>query len=245
MTSPDPSSDSPQAALAGCARYAVYAAPPADSPLGAFGAAWLGWSAEASAPVARLEIAGLPEPLAALTVNAARYGFHGTVKAPHHLADGATPEALFDALAAFAAARPQIPLPPLALAIDHGFVALRLSRPSAELNALAMDVVETLDAFRAPPSDAELAKRRAAGLTPRQDANLLRWGYPYVGPDFHFHLTLTKRLSPDAAAAVCAALAEPLAPILAEPWTLGDLALFGDPGAGGHFKLLARAALNG
>ena len=31
-----------------------------------------------------------------------------------------------------------------------------------------------------PPSEAELARRRAAGLTPRQDELLMRWGYPYV-----------------------------------------------------------------
>ena len=39
-------------------------------------------------------------------------------------------------------------------------------------------MVRDLDAFRAPPSEAEVARRRAAGLTPAQDAHLLRWGYP-------------------------------------------------------------------
>ena len=33
-----------------------------------------------------------------------------------------------------------------------------------------------------------------AGSPPRQDANLLRWGYPYVLEDFRFHMTLTERL---------------------------------------------------
>ena len=41
-----------------------------------------------------------------------------------------------------------------------------------------------LDAFRAPPDDAELARRRKAGLTERQDALLMQWGYPYVFEEF-------------------------------------------------------------
>ena len=49
--------------------------------------------------------------------------------------------------------------------------------------------------FRAPTSDAELARRRRAKLTPQQDAMLVRWGYPYVFDTWFFHMTLTRRLN--------------------------------------------------
>ena len=35
----------------------------------------------------------------------------------------------------------------------------------------------------------------APNLTPRQDAMLVRWGYPYVFDTWFFHMTLTRRLS--------------------------------------------------
>lgn len=62
---------------------------------------------------------------------------------------------------------------------------------------MAARFVCALDAFRAPPSHAELAKRRRRPLTPRQDQNLMAWGYPYVLEDFRFHMTLTGRLTKD------------------------------------------------
>jgi hypothetical protein len=42
----------PRATSRATPRYAVYYAPPADSPLAALGAAWLGWDAEAGVEVA-------------------------------------------------------------------------------------------------------------------------------------------------------------------------------------------------
>ncbi len=42
-----------------------------------------------------------------------------------------------------------------------------------------------------PLTDAELARRRRAALTPEQDALLQAWGYPYVLEHFRFHLSLT------------------------------------------------------
>ena len=86
-------------------------------------------------------------------------------------------------------------LPPLAVSDVFGFLALRETAPCPPLQALADACVEHLDPFRAPPSDAELARRRRANLTPRQDAMLVRWGYPYVFDTWFFHMTLTRRLT--------------------------------------------------
>ncbi len=52
--------------------------------------------------------------------------------------------------------------------------------PAPALDALAAACTRSLDRFRAPhrtqPDAVVLAPRRARGLTPRQEANLTRWG---------------------------------------------------------------------
>ena len=52
----------------------------------------------------------------------------------------------------------------------------------------------SLDAFREPLTKEELAIRRSKGLTPSQDKNLIKWGYPYVFSEFRFHMTLTAKI---------------------------------------------------
>jgi hypothetical protein len=82
-----------------------------------------------------------------------------------------------------------------------GFVALTQQRRSGELEVLEESSVRAFDIFRAPLSDAELSKRSPATLSERRLTNLLELGYPYVGQDFRFHMTLTGRLDEPAAAA--------------------------------------------
>jgi hypothetical protein len=65
---------------------------------------------------------------------------------------------------------------------------------SAELEGLAADCVLQFDAFRAPMTDEDRARRNPSRLTPRQRGYLDRWGYPYVFEEFRFHMTLTGRL---------------------------------------------------
>ena len=77
------------------------------------------------------------------------------------------------------------------MSILAGFLALTPSEPFEELDRLAADCVAAFDRFRAPAAEAELARRRRTGLSLRQEALLLRWGYPYVMDAFRFHLTLT------------------------------------------------------
>ena len=76
---------------------------------------------------------------------------------------------------------------------------------------LAQACVETFEPFRAPLAEEELARRRAVPLSARQEANLERWGYPYVAEDFRFHMTLTARLFGAELSAVEAALAPAVA----------------------------------
>lgn len=224
----------------GYRRYAIYAAP--EGMLGGFGAAWLGWDAEAGAEVTHPEIDGLPRPVAELTETPRKYGFHGTLKPPFRLAEGRSGSDLDAVLAAFAAERPPVGPIPLALTRIGPFLALTPRDPAPALDALAAATVRNLDRFRAPPAPEELSRRRAGGLTPTQESLLARWGYPYVMEEFRFHLTLTGRLATKEAELTEAALAKPLTPLLEGAYRIDNLALFGE-GDDGRFRLLRRHAM--
>lgn len=230
--------------LDGYRRYAIYWAPECDSPLARFGAAWLGWDPERGEAAAPAKVVGLPHPREQLVARPARYGFHATLKNPFRLA---APDAgeLDRALADFACRVGPVIVPPLSLDAELGFLALRPSRPSPQLDALAAACVREFHHLAAPPSAEELARRTAKGLSPAEEANLDRWGYPYVMKQFRFHLTLTGPLEPEMALAALAALSPAVAPLTREPVALRSLALFGDPGDGGRFRLLRRHALTG
>lgn len=224
-------------------RHAIYFAP-APGPLARFGAEWLG--RDAATDAAAGPPAGLPPLLsarrAAITAEPRRYGFHATLKAPFRLARGATVADLDAATAALAAERTAFALP-LRVAALGRFVALVPDGDAAEADALAAACVTGLDGFRAPPSETELARRRAAGLDAAGEAHLLRWGYPYVLDRFRLHLTLTGPLDDDGAA-IRAALAGTLAPVLATPMAVGDVCRFSE-GADGRFRLVRRFPLGG
>jgi hypothetical protein len=136
-------------------RVAIYWAPRLDDALHALGSAWLGRDAETGATLPQPGLPGLD--ITALTADARIYGLHGTLKAPFRLrTDWA---ALHDAAMALAARTRPFALPPLRLAEHHGFLALLESEPSAELRALCDACVTELDAHRAPPTEAEIARR--------------------------------------------------------------------------------------
>ncbi|GIL37991.1 DUF1045 domain-containing protein [Roseiterribacter gracilis] len=169
-------------------RFAIYVVPHADSPLGRIGHGLL---AADEAPSLGLDASWY----AARSVDARRYGFHATLKSPFRLQGDY--DALEAAIAALAARHAPIRDVQLSLSELHGFLALRPAAPSLALDALAAACVRDLDRFRRPADAAELEKRRAAGLTARQEENLQRYGYPYVLDDFRFHLTLSDRLPDD------------------------------------------------
>ncbi len=220
-------------------RYAVYYAPP-EGPLARFGAEWLGWDAAAGHPAAQPEIPGLD--MASLTEAPRKYGFHGTLKPPFRLAEGCDAAGLAQALGDLCARLAPVALDGLHLARIGRFLALVPEGETQPLAALAARVVEELDSFRALPGTNELARRRGAGLTPRQDALLLRWGYPYVMEEFRFHLTLTGPLDEATAARAEAVLAERLAGLVPRPFRIDALCLFGEA-EDGRFHLIRRVPL--
>lgn len=217
-------------------RYAIYWAPPAESALSRYGASWLGRDAESGNPVSPL----LAESDQALVAEPRRYGLHATLKPPFALAAGNRVEALEAALADFAAARPAVRLGRLQVTNLKGFLALCTPARVPALHDLADSCVREFDVFRAPSSEAELAKRRKAGLSPAQEAHLTRWGYPYVFDQFTLHVTFTQRLDDATRARLQARMEEDLKEILAEDFAVTDLALFEEPAPGAPFMLRRR-----
>ncbi|UWQ80084.1 DUF1045 domain-containing protein [Leisingera sp. S132] len=223
-------------------RYAIYYAPPADAEWSRFAASWLGWDIKTGKRLPHPDMAGLD--IDAITEVPRKYGLHATLKPPMRLAEGQTQAALEIACEAFAASQKPVSFDGLHLARLGRFLALRPTGDQSSVNTLAANCVTELDRFRAPLSTADLDRRRAAGLAPEQEENLMRWGYPYVLSQFRFHITLTGKLPKPELPAVEAALNKRLIPLLPAPLVIGDIALTGEA-PDGRFHLIHRYALSG
>ncbi len=222
-------------------RVAVYYAPPPEDSLFPLSAAWLGRDPESGAAVRQPNIPCLDE----VTTEPRHYGFHATLKPPMGLRPGTGWDALVNAAAELAAGIAPFALPPMAVADVHGFLALRETEPSPELQALADVCVAWFDEFRAASTEAELARRRRARLSAAQDTMLRRWGYPYVFGTWFFHMTLTRRLTTEEKARYRPAAERHFAPALAEPRLVSDICLFTQAEPEHPFLLAARLPLRG
>jgi len=222
-------------------RAALYWVPTRHSPLFAAGSAWLGRDAETGQPIVQPEIPMFPN-LAEATAGARRYGFHATLRPPMHLCTSL--QALRATAAAIAARHAPFILPPLQITGLDGFLAITETARCEPLHALADDCVLATDPHRAPPSAAEQARRRAAGLTAEQEDMLSAHGYPYALKTWFFHLTLTRRLNSAEARLLRPAAEGVFAAALREPCRVEDIALCVEEGAG-DFRLAERFALLG
>lgn len=227
------------------ARYAIYYAPGPEEALHARASAWLGRDAITGEALARPEVPALSDlDLDALTADPRHYGFHATLKAPFELAPEKTEGDLLDAFHAFAAGEP-------AFAADvtpqglSAFIAFRLTGPSPAMQALHEGCVRAFEAYRAPLSEADLARRRKAGLSPVQDERLVAFGYPYIFEDFRFHMTLTGAVRDEALRSrITAALVEHFAAV-SGVHHVDRLSLFKQETRGADFHVLAQTALAG
>jgi putative phosphonate metabolism protein len=223
------------------ARVAVYYAPRPDDPLFVQGTTWLGRNPENGAVVTQPDVAGIAE----VTAEPRVYGFHATLKPPMRLHPGRRWEDVVLAARALAERIVPFDLPALSVQDLAGFVALRECVASAPLQALADACVEYLDPFRAPSSDAELARRRRADLTPRQDEMLLRWGYPYVFDDWVFHMTLTRKLSAAEKLVLMPTAEAHFTAATRVPRRVNDICLFVQPAPRTQFIMKQRLLLRG
>jgi hypothetical protein len=227
------------------ARYGIYFAPRPTTALWSKASAWLGRDADTGRALERPALPGLDDlDLDAITADPRSYGFHATLKAPFELAPGcleddliAETRRLSAGIDAFSAPIAPAPLGP--------FLAFQIQGHSPEMHALHGLCVCALDAFRAPLSEYDLARRRKAELTPEQDARLLKWGYPYVYDDFRFHMTLTGRIADDAVRArVLSALQKYFAPET-RLMPFDGVAVFRQPDRASPFTILARFDFGG
>ena len=228
------------------ARYGIYWLPdPGAAPWARRATDWLGWDALAGTRCGPHDaLPDLPLPWAEITAMPRRYGLHATLKPPFHLAPDRDEPTLRHACAVLAKGLTPVALPGLRLTRLGRFLALTLPGATDAVNALAAACVTRLDDFRAPAGADELARRRAAGLSPDEDANLVRWGYPYVLDRFRFHVTLTGRLTREDADAVAGMLEDWLMPLVPGVARIDDIALVGED-ADGHLHLVERFPLRG
>ena len=220
------------------ARFAIYYVPP-EGPLATFGATWLGWDVVSGRDVFQFDLTGLGD----ITMTPRKYGFHGTLKPPFRLAEGQTVAALETAVAALAAGQKPAICDGLELSKLGGFLALTPRGDVGDLQRVAAACVQDIDTFRSPASEAELARRRKAGLSERQDALLTAWGYPYVLEEFRFHLTLSGLL-PEEDVAGWADRVQTHLPDLPAPFVVDQIALCGER-EDGRFELIHRYMLTG
>lgn len=217
-------------------RYALYFAPPPGD-FAAAASAWMGRDTTTGATFPPLH----PD-LPALSASARRYGFHGTLKPPFHLAQGVNEEALLAGIEVVGAALRPASVPGMQVASLGGFLALVPKGENAGFDTLVGQIVTRLDAFRAPLTPADRARRNPDTLTARQRELLDTWGYPYVLDEFRFHLTLTERLTPDQEAFLRPLAEDHFAPFLTQPLVLDTVAVFAED-AQGMFKQRHRIRL--
>jgi hypothetical protein len=223
------------------ARVGIYYCPSEDDPLFVAGAAWLGRNPASDAAVVQPPLSDMD----GITAEARVYGFHATLKPPMRLPNGRSWEQLVAAAHELASRIAPFELPLLQVMNLHGFLALRETSFCPPLQALADICVEQLDRFRAPPSDAELARRRRTGLTDAQEAMLVRFGYPYVLQTWFFHMTLTRRLSIEEHEFWRREVERFFDAALKKPQILTDICLFTQTSTGTPFTIAERIRLRG
>jgi putative phosphonate metabolism protein len=224
------------------ARFAIYYAPARASGWWDAGSAWLARDAESGAALDPQGAPQLSQPLAQLTTSPRRYGWHGTLVAPFHLADDVAVADLLDMAERWAQQQRPFALDVEAATLGD-FVALRPATPSDDerMRALAADALRTFTPLRVKPSAADIAKRMEGPLTKRQRELLVEWGYPYVLDEFRFHMTLSNSL---ANAADRTAIVEWWHREVQRlgPLTIDGAAIFVEPEPGGPFMLWQRLA---
>lgn len=236
MTSRNPS---PAAAH----RYAVYFAPNPGTLAWLAGSHWLGRCAALLQPMQQLDIHGVAsDELARLTAAPRRYGWHATLKAPFALGPGVDWLTLHHAVQTLASTLRPFSMPPMQVQRIDDFLALvpMASHPAnADIAAAAAACATQLQPMAAPLSEGDLVRRRAAGLTPRQDELLQQWGYPFVLEEFRFHMSLTGSLA-GANDEVVELVQDAAEQFFADlpPLRFTSLALFAEPTPGADFVLL-------
>jgi hypothetical protein len=224
------------------ARYAIYYAPRQDDPLMVQAGHWLGRDAFTGENLVRPIVADLEDlDLEALTASPRHYGFHATLKAPFELGADQSEDNLIAGLSDFCTQYKSFEAGIGPQELSH-FIAFRLGGDTGAMLALHEACVRAFEPFRAPLSDADIARRRKAPLSAIQDERLLEFGYPYIFEDFRFHMTLTGAVKdPALRARIVAALQQHFSAFIG-PHTFWGLSLFKQDSRDEPFKIISQAA---
>jgi hypothetical protein len=183
------------------------------------------------------------ETFVRITADPRRYGFHATLKAPFRLAPGRTLASLVAALEERFSAEAAFDLPQLEPRLLDTFLALVPSQPTPDADRIAEACVRAFDAWRAPLTERESARRLAAGLDERGQELLAQWGYPSVLDRFRLHFSLSGAL--DASMMACTPrlldAVHACMPRTALPFDA--VCLFEERAPGADFQLIERIAL--
>jgi len=226
-------------------RYAIYFVPAADSKLYRYGSSVLGYDCYRGAAVPFPD--GFVDDAVnwnELTASPRRYGFHATLKAPFHLSPSATERQLVSALQSFAGLGHAIVRFAPTVRLLDGFFAVVPLRAEPALDDFAATCTTLFDAYRAPMSPQERARRVALGLSQSQIENLDRYGYPYTLSEFRFHMTLTGTVPPRRRKAILAILLNGLRRLRVEQAIAVDrLALVKQETPDAPFRILSETRL--
>jgi putative phosphonate metabolism protein len=227
-------------------RYALYYAPEPHTALWQFGSAVLAYDAASVQALTTPDFAGtFADRWMELTHEPRKYGFHATLKAPFRLHGDFDEERLVLAMHDFARVTKKASIEGLAVGSIGPFIALKPVGDDRALNQLAARIVDHFDAFRAPLSDDERARRLKSPLTGRQMTYLEHYGYPYVHEEFRFHMTLTHSLHVDDRDAMRALLDEAYRSSVSEPVRAIDrICLYKQDAPDMRFRIIADATLS-
>jgi len=226
-------------------RYAIYFVPAVDSKLYRYGSATLGYDCYSGTAVDFPgELGGDAVNWNELTAAPRRYGFHATLKAPFYLSPACTEGQLANALRNFAGLGHAVHSFAPTVRLLNDFFAVVPLKEAAALDALAASCTTIFDAYRAPMSPRERARRIALGLSQSQIQNLDRWGFPYVLTEFRFHMTLTGKIPVRRRKAILAVLLNGIHRIQVESAVPVDrLALLKQATPEASFRVVAESAL--
>lgn len=227
-------------------RYGIYYAPDPGSEFWQLASEWLGRDAATGERVPQ----NVPEciddaPFEAATEAARRYGFHATLKAPMHLAEGRGEENLMAAAEAFAQTQAPARIGNFVVRALHGFLAIVPHVQNRAVSDLAAHCVRHFEPLRAPMSAEQRARRLSADLNARQAELLEQYGYPYVMDEFRMHLTLTCRLPAAELDKYMTAATARFAGVLFDTWMLDRIAVYREKEPGAGFVRLADFELAG
>ncbi|KQR69171.1 DUF1045 domain-containing protein [Rhizobium sp. Leaf341] len=219
-------------------RYAICFTPPIHDPLSVAAADWLGRNVYSGDLCEQLSVAGCSaQDMAYYTAVPRRYGFHGSIKAPFHLAEDKTESALLKAMMRFAGEISPFEIPDLEVSWLGSAFGLSPRVPCEPMTHLAAQVVQSFDEFRAPFTEQDIARLDADKLTATQFSNLHRWGDPFVMEEYRFHMMLTGPMTAGMRKKMEGPVRTQFEAVLAQPVKVASLALFIEPGAGAPLRV--------